>query len=69
MLHVMPEVLDILLVLIRDHPVFHNNSNNTQAPVQTQLVVTLFRLGRYGNGASVMDIARQAGIGEGTVVL
>ncbi|KAL0954280.1 hypothetical protein HGRIS_005408 [Hohenbuehelia grisea] len=53
MLRVSPEVFDVLLILIRDHPVFQNNSNNSQAPVQDQLAVTLFRLGRYGNGASV----------------
>ncbi|KAF9043878.1 hypothetical protein BDZ89DRAFT_943491 [Hymenopellis radicata] len=68
MLRVSPEVFDILLVLIRDHPVFQNNSNNPQAPVQEQLAVTLFRLGRYGNGASVCDVARTSGISEGSVM-
>jgi len=67
MLRVSPEVFDVILSFIHDNPVFHNNSNNPQAPVQTQLAVTLYRLGRYGNGASVADIARTAGISEGSV--
>ena len=29
--------------------------------------MTLFRMGRYGNGASVEDIARDAGISVGSV--
>jgi len=59
----------VLLDLIEGHPVFSNNSNNPQAPVQTQLAVTLYQLGWYGNGASVLDIARHAGISEGAVEL
>ncbi|KAI7950102.1 hypothetical protein MJO28_008923 [Puccinia striiformis f. sp. tritici] len=38
---------------IRDHPVFQNRSNIPQRPVQDQLMVTLKRMGTYGNGASV----------------
>jgi len=47
--------------------VFANNSNNAQTPVEQQLAVTLFRMGRYGNGASLEDIARQGGCSEGSV--
>jgi hypothetical protein len=53
--------------MIEDHPIFRSHSPKPQAPVEYQLAVTLFRLGRYGNGASVQEIARQAGISEGTV--
>jgi hypothetical protein len=67
MLRVSPQVFDVILYFIHDHPVFYNNSNNPQAPVQTQLAVTLYRMGRYGNGASVKDIARIVGISEGSV--
>lgn len=69
MLRVSPEVFRVILDLIEDHPVFHNNSNNPQAPVQMQLAVMLYRMGRYGNGASTEDIARFAGISEGAVEL
>ena len=67
MLRVSPLVFDTILTLIEEHPVFANSSNNSQTPVEQQLAVTLFRLGRYGNGASVQDIARQAGCSEGSV--
>ncbi|KAJ3505380.1 hypothetical protein NLJ89_g7453 [Agrocybe chaxingu] len=67
MLRVSPQVFDTILTLIEEHPVFVNNSNNSQAPVEQQLAVTLLRMGRYGNGAAVEDIARQAGISEGSV--
>ena len=42
MLRVSPQVFDVILYFIHDHPVFQNNSNNPQAPVQTQLAVTLY---------------------------
>lgn len=67
MLRVSPEVFDVILTLIGDHPVFHNNSDNPQAPVQTQLASTLYRMGRFGNGASLKDVARVCGISEGSV--
>lgn len=67
MLRVTPHVFTTILHLIEDHPVFHNNSNIPQAPVQVQLTVMLYRMGRYGNGASVEDIAKIAGISEGSV--
>lgn len=66
-LRVSPDVFEILFQLIRDDPVFQNNSNNPQEDVDVQLGVTLYRLGRYGNGASVMDVARFFGISEGSV--
>ncbi|KIM59852.1 hypothetical protein SCLCIDRAFT_68865, partial [Scleroderma citrinum Foug A] len=65
MLCVSPTVFQVILSLIEDHPIFYNESNNSQAPVEVQLGVTLYRMGRYGNGASVEDIARIAGCSEG----
>ena len=52
MLRVSPQVFQTLLWLIEDHPVFQNNSNNFQTPVETQLAVTLYQMGCFGNGAS-----------------
>ncbi|TFY79482.1 hypothetical protein EWM64_g4525 [Hericium alpestre] len=37
-------------------------------PVEWQVAIVLYRFGRYGNGASLLDVAAWAGIGEGTVV-
>ncbi|KAG6895107.1 hypothetical protein C0993_010153, partial [Termitomyces sp. T159_Od127] len=45
-----------------------NTSTHPQASIEDQLAVTLFRMGRSGNGASVEDIARIAGISEGSVL-
>ncbi|KIM55548.1 hypothetical protein SCLCIDRAFT_75732, partial [Scleroderma citrinum Foug A] len=67
MLHVSPEVFQAIVTLIRDHPIYSNNSGNSQEAVEVQLGVTLYRLGRYGNGASLEDIARFAGCSEGAV--
>ncbi|KAF7310261.1 DDE Tnp4 domain-containing protein [Mycena indigotica] len=67
MLRISPYCFDVLLELIKDHTIFSNNSNNPQTPIEQQLAVTLYRLGRYGNGASIEDIARIAGCSEGSV--
>jgi DDE superfamily endonuclease len=59
---------DFILEKIKDHPIFHRSEkNNQQLPVENQLHIALYRFGRYGNGASIRDIANHAGIGEGTV--
>ncbi|KAI7946204.1 hypothetical protein MJO29_010731 [Puccinia striiformis f. sp. tritici] len=50
-------------------PVFQNNSNNPQRPITEQMMVTLKRLGCFGNGASVGMLARFFRVGEGTVEL
>lgn len=67
MLRVSPMVFEVIHQLIKDHPVFHNNSNNPQSPVDYQLAVTLFCMGCYGNGASIIDIAHDAGCSSGAV--
>ena len=67
MLRETPLVFHVILQLIEDHPVFLNHSNNGQTPVEQQLAVTLYRMGRYGNAASVEDVACLAGCAEGSV--
>jgi hypothetical protein len=67
MLRVTPQTFEYILKLIEDNPVFRSSSPKAQAPVESQLAVTLYRMGRYGNAASVRDIARDAGVSEGTV--
>ncbi|KAJ3546405.1 hypothetical protein NMY22_g2072 [Coprinellus aureogranulatus] len=69
MLRVSPIVFDFILTCIKEHPIFGNNSNVPQTAVDIQLAVTLFRMGRYGNAASVSDIARNCGISVGSVEL
>jgi len=67
MLHVSPCVFEFILDLIKDHKVFHNNSNIPQTPVDIQLAVTLYCMGCFGNGASLEDIAHHAGYSEGAI--
>lgn len=67
MLRVSPYVYEVLINLLSDHAVFQNNSHNQQTPVWVQLAITLYRLGHYGNSASVRDVARNFGFSEGAV--
>ena len=53
-----------LLELIEHHPIFRSKTNK-QHPVIVQLAVTLFRLGIFGNGASILNIGREFGISDG----
>ena len=56
-----------LVELIKDHPVFENNSRNKQSPVWLQLLVVLNRLGCDGNGASIQRMAMLNGTSYGSV--
>jgi hypothetical protein len=38
-----------------------------QTPVAQQLAITLYRMGRFGNAASLEDLARVGGCSEGSV--
>jgi hypothetical protein len=64
---VTPECFGDLVDSIKDHPAFHNNSNNPQMPVDEQAAVALYRFGHYGNAASAMKVALWAGVSYGTV--
>ena len=67
MLQVSPTVFQTLVHLIENHPIFSNNCNVPQKPVDLQLATTLYHMGRYGNGACIKDIARMTGGSEGNV--
>ena len=67
MLRIPPLSFHVLLGLIEPHPIFQSGSQNAQVEVEIQLAVTLYRMGRYRNGASVQEVARVAGISEGSV--
>ena len=58
-----------LCALVSNDEVFHNDSNHPQRPVEEQMMVTLKRLGCFGNGASVGMLATFFRLGEGTVEL
>jgi len=68
-LRIDPGCFDDLVHVLKDDPVFHNNSHNPQMPVDEQFAIALFRFGHYGNAASMLKVALWAGIGFGTVPL
>jgi hypothetical protein len=68
-LRIDPRCFNDLVQVLKDDPVFHNNSNNPQMPIDEQLAIALFRFGHYGNAASTLKVALWAGIGFGTVSL
>lgn len=68
-LRITPACFDDLITAIKDDAVFHNDSNNSQMPVEEQLAIVLFQFGHYGNAASTMKVALWAGVGFGTVPL
>lgn len=68
-LSINPACFDALVEAIRDDEIFHNNSNNSQMPIEQQVAIALFRFGHYGNAASTMKVALQFGVGTGTVHL
>ncbi|KAF8586960.1 hypothetical protein K439DRAFT_1339665 [Ramaria rubella] len=64
-----PAAFDALVTKLQDHPVFHNNSDNKQIPVEFQGAVTLYWLGHFGNAVSLTKVALWASWGFGTVDL
>ena len=67
-LRMSPSAFDHLVSEIEDNAIFHNNSNNSQGDVDLQLAVFLFRVGHFGNAASVSHISYLFGVAEGSVV-
>ena len=67
-LRVSPHVFDRLVDLIKDHGIFHNNSNVPQLPVTTQLTVFLIHVGHYGNASAPEYVAQWAGVSVGLVI-
>ena len=66
-LRVPPRIFEDIVDLIKNHPIFHNNSNNSQLPVSIQLAIFLNAAGHYGNAATSQDMAEWAGVSVGTV--
>ncbi|KAF8589742.1 hypothetical protein K439DRAFT_1645003 [Ramaria rubella] len=64
-----PAVFDVLVTKLQDHPIFHNNSDNKQIPIEFQVAVTLYRLGHFGNAVSLTKVVLWASWGFGTVDL
>ncbi|KAL6301143.1 hypothetical protein BKA93DRAFT_739202 [Sparassis latifolia] len=68
-LRVSPATFDRIVTEIEQDPVFYNNSQNPQMPVDEQLAILLWRFGHDGNAAGLQQVANWAGVGKGTVLL
>jgi hypothetical protein len=68
-LRVSPDTFDKIVEKIANHPIFFNNSNCPQSPVEDQLAITLFCFGHYGNAASLERVRKWAGTSKGLVKL
>ncbi|KAG2215120.1 hypothetical protein INT45_002992 [Circinella minor] len=62
------DAFNMILDKIKDDPIFVSSGPKPQKPVFLQLLVTTRRLGFYGNGASIGNIARYYGVREGSVI-
>jgi len=62
-----PNAFALLVSIIQPMPCFNTNSHVPQIAIEKQLLLTLKRLGSYGNGSSLANLAQWAGVGEGTV--
>ncbi|KAF7318621.1 DDE Tnp4 domain-containing protein [Mycena chlorophos] len=61
-LRVTPTTFDALLARIQDHAIFIGGEGSaSQTSVEHQLAIALFRLGHFGNAASVESVAQWAG--------
>ena len=56
-----------LLSMIQGDPIFHDK-NHRQLPVAVQLAVTLYRVGSYGQAASIRNIGTLFGLGDGSTI-
>ena len=61
------ESFKIIVNLIKDNQVFHKVGKKKQRPVEHQLLVFLFRIGKRGSAGSHKYVAQHFGIGVGTV--
>ncbi|KAJ7099756.1 hypothetical protein C8R44DRAFT_552807, partial [Mycena epipterygia] len=68
-LRISPFTFDQLVDKLSGDPIFANNSNSGQMPVEDQLAIALFRFGHSGNAAGLQKVANWAGVGKGTITL
>ena len=64
-----PSTFDQIVSKIQNYPVFFNQFNNPQIPIEEQLAIILYRFGHDGNAASQAAVARWAGAGKGSPTL
>ncbi|KAF7352184.1 DDE Tnp4 domain-containing protein [Mycena venus] len=65
-LRMSPYTFDKLMHRLAGDPVFANDSQNSQMPVEDQLAIALYQFKHSGNAASLQKVANWAGVGKGT---
>lgn len=60
---------DYILDSIKDDEVFNAPNSWKQIPVKIQLMIVLYRLGSYGEGATIAKIASLFGVGDGGTIM
>ena len=60
--------LKTILGLIQDDKVFDGARSGKQFPIEMQLVITLYRLGASGEGATLTKMAALFGVGDGGTI-
>ena len=68
-LRISPGTFDKIVDLIMHDPVFSNNSNHPQIPIEMQLAIALYQLGHNGNSTSLQSVANWASVSKGMVHL
>lgn len=63
------QTFDFILDLIKDDQVFNGPNSWKQIPVKVQLMIVLYRLGSYGEGASITKVASLFGVGDGGTIM
>ena len=63
------DTFSFILNTIENHPIFNTTNPHKQQPVWIQLLLALERFGFDGNACSIGKVARNLGVGNGTVVL
>ncbi|KIK12172.1 hypothetical protein PISMIDRAFT_121349, partial [Pisolithus microcarpus 441] len=62
-----PNVFSSIVCWIKNHPIFYDNLNNPQLPVEIQLAIFLNSAGHYGNAVMTEDAAEWVGVCVGMV--
>ena len=57
-----------ILSLIKDDPIFNGALSGKQFAIELQLMITLYRLGSSGEGATIAKISGLFGIGDGGTI-
>ena len=62
-----PQSFEHILDLIRNSPIFYNRSTSSQAPIDQQLKLALYKLANDGSASGFRHSSNQWGVSEGHI--